>query len=53
MGQGGVGAPRAPHLQRLGLEPELDRNRGFSVTDSGIVVIANSDGVEHLEECVV
>ena len=32
----------------IGVDPARDRNRGFMVTDSGIVVIAKSDGVEHL-----
>jgi glucose-1-phosphate adenylyltransferase len=32
----------------IGFDAELDVQRGFAVTESGIVVIANSDGMEHL-----
>lgn len=32
----------------IGFDPDLDRSRGFTVTNRGVVVIAHSDGVEHL-----
>jgi glucose-1-phosphate adenylyltransferase len=31
----------------IGFDHELDRNRGFLVTDSGLTVIAKTHGVEH------
>lgn len=32
----------------IGYDLDLDQRRGFNVSESGIVVIASSDGVEHL-----
>ena len=31
----------------IGFDHELDRARGFTITDSGVTVIAKTDGVEH------
>ena len=39
---------KIPPKVEIGFDAELDRSRGFTVTESGVVVIANSDGVEHL-----
>ena len=36
-----------PARIEIGYEPDLDRRRGFTVTDSGVTVIARTDGVEH------
>jgi glucose-1-phosphate adenylyltransferase len=33
---------------QVGFDAKQDRDRGFKVTDSGIVVIATTDGVQHL-----
>lgn len=33
----------------IGFDHDLDRERGLQVTESGIVVIAKADGVEHLK----
>ena len=41
---------RIPRGARIGIDPEEDRANGFAVSDGGVVVIANSDGVRHLEE---
>ncbi len=38
-----------PEGIRIGFDREEDESRGFLVTDSGIVVIAKDDGVEHLD----
>ncbi len=38
-----------PHAE-IGYDIELDRRRGFAVSDSGVVVIAKTDGVEQLLE---
>ena len=40
---------KIPPGVEIGFDADLDRSRGFTVTDSGVVVIANSDGVEHLD----
>ena len=40
---------KLPAGVEIGFDADLDRSRGFTVTDSGVVVIANSDGVEHLD----
>jgi glucose-1-phosphate adenylyltransferase len=32
----------------VGYDHELDRRRGFTITDNGVTVIAKTDGVEHL-----
>jgi glucose-1-phosphate adenylyltransferase len=37
-----------PPGAEIGYDLEKDRERGFAISDSGIVVIAKSDGVEHL-----
>jgi len=34
----------------IGYDHDLDRQRGFSVTDKGITVIAKTDGVEHFAD---
>lgn len=34
----------------IGFDPEQDRARGFTFSDSGIIVIAKADGVEHFVE---
>src|SRR5690606_9845902 len=34
----------------IGYDHEHDRARGFTVTESGVVVIAKADGVEHFAE---
>lgn len=39
---------KIPPGVEVGFDPELDRRRGFTVSDGGVVVLANSDGVEHL-----
>jgi glucose-1-phosphate adenylyltransferase len=39
---------RIPAGVRIGYDLDQDRRRGFTVSDKGIVVIAKSDGVEHL-----
>ena len=33
----------------IGVDPDEDRANGFAVSPGGVVVIANSDGVRHLE----
>ncbi len=38
-----------PHAE-IGYDLELDRRRGFVVSEGGVVVIAKSDGVEHMFE---
>lgn len=37
---------RIPPEVEIGFDPDLDRRRGFVVTDSGVTVIAKSDGTE-------
>ena len=39
---------RIPAGVEIGFNEELDIERGLQVTESGIVVIAKDDGVEHL-----
>jgi glucose-1-phosphate adenylyltransferase len=39
-----------PPGARIGYDLELERQRGFTVSEGGIVVIAKADGVEHLLE---
>jgi len=34
----------------IGYDLELDRKRGFTVSEGGVVVIAKGDGVEHLSQ---
>jgi glucose-1-phosphate adenylyltransferase len=41
---------RIPAATSIGFDPELDRARGFLVTEGGITVIAKADGVEHFVE---
>ncbi len=41
---------RIPPGTRVGYDPEEDRARGFTVSASGITVIAKADGVEHFQE---
>jgi glucose-1-phosphate adenylyltransferase len=33
---------------QIGYDHDLDRRRGFTVTDSGVTVIAKTDGIDHL-----
>jgi hypothetical protein len=33
---------------KIGHDIELDRQRGLTITDNGIVVIAKGDGLEHM-----
>ena len=40
---------RIPPGFEIGFDPDEDRQRGFTVSDNGVVVIAKADGVEHLE----
>ena len=40
---------RIPPGVSIGIDPEEDRRNGFAVSEKGIVVIARTDGVEHLE----
>ena len=39
---------KIPSGVEIGWDLEKDRQRGFSISEGGIVVIAKSDGVEHL-----
>jgi glucose-1-phosphate adenylyltransferase len=39
---------RIPPEVEIGFDNDLDRERGLQVTESGIVIIAKADGVEHL-----
>jgi glucose-1-phosphate adenylyltransferase len=39
---------RIPQEVEIGYDLDLDRERGFTVTESGVVVIAKAAGVEHL-----
>ena len=41
---------KIPPGVEIGYDLELDRRRGFVVSDGGVVVIAGTDGVEHLLE---
>ena len=34
----------------IGYDPDLDRSRGFLITDGGITVIARSDGADHFPD---
>jgi glucose-1-phosphate adenylyltransferase len=34
----------------IGYDPELDRSRGFLVTDDGLTIIAKADSAEHLHD---
>jgi hypothetical protein len=34
----------------IGFDLEKDRERGFTISDNGIVVIAKADGVEHMQD---
>jgi len=38
-----------PHA-RIGFDLEIDKKRGFSISDGGVVVIAKTDGVEQMLE---
>jgi len=38
---------RIPGGAEIGFDPDLDRRRGFTVTESGVTVIAKTDGVEN------
>lgn len=37
-----------PPRVEIGYDPDLDRRRGFTVTDHNVTVIAKTDGLEHL-----
>lgn len=39
---------KIPPNVRIGFDPDQDRQRGFTISDGGVVVIAKADGVEHL-----
>jgi glucose-1-phosphate adenylyltransferase len=41
---------KVPPGAEIGFDLELDRRRGFAVSEGGIVVIAKADGVEHVLE---
>ncbi len=41
-----------PAGAKIGYDLELDRRRGFTISDAGIVVIAKSDGAEHMLESI-
>jgi len=41
---------RIPPHARIGFDLDLDRRRGFVLSDSGVVVIAKTDGVEQMLE---
>jgi glucose-1-phosphate adenylyltransferase len=43
---------RIPPYFEIGYDPDMDRERGFTVTDHDITVIAKTDGVEHFLEKV-
>jgi len=40
---------RIPTGVEIGYDAELDRRRGFTVSEGGVVVIAKGDGVEHIQ----
>jgi glucose-1-phosphate adenylyltransferase len=44
---------RIPEGVEIGYDLDLDRQRGFTVTRRGVVVIAKAAGVEHLNEVAV
>ena len=39
-----------PEGVEVGYDLELDRSRGFTVTENGVTIIAQSDGAEHFLE---
>jgi glucose-1-phosphate adenylyltransferase len=39
---------RVPPGMEIGYDLELDRRRGLTVTENGIVVIAKGDGLEYM-----
>jgi len=43
---------RVPPGVEIGYDLELDRQRGFTITDNGVVVIAKAAGVEHMIKTV-
>ena len=47
-GRSSTRASRCPPGMKIGYDLELDRRRGLTVTDNGIVVIAKGDGLEHM-----
>ena len=40
---------RIPPGIQIGFDLNLDRQRGFTISEQGVVVIAKGDGVDHLE----
>ena len=41
---------KIPPGMEIGYDLELDRRRGLTISDNGIVVIAKGDGLEHMVE---
>lgn len=41
---------KIPSGVEIGYDLEKDRERGFTISDSGIVVIAKADGIEHMAD---
>jgi glucose-1-phosphate adenylyltransferase len=39
---------KVPPGMKLGHDLEMDRRRGLTVTENGIVVVAKGDGLEHM-----
>jgi glucose-1-phosphate adenylyltransferase len=44
---------RIPAGTEIGFDPDLDRARGFTVSEGGVVVLAKADGVDHFLEAQV
>ena len=41
---------KIPAGVEIGYDLEKDRERGFTISDNGIVVIAKADGIEHMQD---
>jgi glucose-1-phosphate adenylyltransferase len=41
---------KVPAGMTIGYDPELDRRRGLTISEGGIVIIAKGDGLEHMVE---
>jgi glucose-1-phosphate adenylyltransferase len=39
---------KVPPGMEIGYDPELDRRRGLSISEGGVVIIAKGDGLEHM-----